>query len=337
MTEWHQSPPQDGQLPLHVVSEYELLRVIETTSDADQLARALSERDKRLDTRAYSRNFWGDVFSQETRRLRDNLGGEFVTVKTGEYIVGNYHTPHSSLRRINVREPYGIGRFPVTESAYKRFVDEGGYADRELWDAAGWAWRQRVGVTQPWLWRRYPYDETRARYPMSGITWFEASAFCRWRSGRATGATEIRLPTPTEWECAARGRRGRRYPWGWSEDVNRANVAGTRYASRVAVNRFPSGVSPAGCWDMVGNVAEITALRREGSELYERVIDTLTEHDFQRRHRLAHNLLPVTLRAHGGGYQENWDHCRASDSVWIPPDERSRALGFRVVRIPAVQ
>lgn len=326
------------QVPLEQVSEYELLRIIETTADRAELAAALAERDERLRTRVYARDFWSDVFAQETRRLRDNLGGEFVTIRSGSYVVGNYRRPHSTVRRHEVKEPYSIGRFPVTERAYLRFVEEHGYEDPAFWDDLGWQWVQFHHIKGPWLWQRYPYDAARARYPMSGITWFEAAAYCRWRSGRETGAAEIRLPTSHEWECAARGRLGRTFPWGWEADDSRANVAGLRYPSRTPVNRYPSGVSPTGCWDMIGNVSELTAdPRYDQRTLYENVVAGLLTSPSPVTFRLAHDLMPLGLRSHGGSYADDWSTAQLAAGIHRAPDERVPTMGFRVVRVPAVE
>src|SRR5690606_3377540 len=150
-------------------------------------ARALRERDLRLRSRAYSREFWDNAFYQETRKLRDNLGGEFVTIGRGTAVVGNYLQPHATVRRVEVKEPYSIGRFPVTESAFKTFVDDGGYTKPGHWTDIGWEWKTRQSLSSPWLWRRYPYAAERARHPMSGLTWFEMEAYCRWRSLQEPG------------------------------------------------------------------------------------------------------------------------------------------------------
>jgi formylglycine-generating enzyme required for sulfatase activity len=92
-------------------------------------------------------------------------------------------------------------------------------------------------------------------------------AFCKWLS--RSGGSVYRLPTEAEWEVAARGTDGRRYPWGNeavdaggtyranyapSKDKNSWGLDGFPYAA--PVGSFPAGASPFGCLDMAGNVWE---------------------------------------------------------------------------------
>ena len=91
---------------------------------------------------------------------------------------------------------------------------------------------------------------------MVGICWHEARAYCAWMS--AQGGQPFRLPTEAEWEAAARGREGRRYPWGPAFDLARCNTFETHVRATTPVGVFPGGDSPEGVADLAGNVWEWT-------------------------------------------------------------------------------
>ena len=90
---------------------------------------------------------------------------------------------------------------------------------------------------------------------MTAVMWGEADALCRARGART------RLPTEQEWEAAARGTDARIYPWGNSWQADHANAGGGQRVA--AVGRYPTGRSPVGAEDMIGNVWEWTSTEAE--------------------------------------------------------------------------
>ena len=93
----------------------------------------------------------------------------------------------------------------------------------------------------PWKWQDF--------YPMVLITWQEANDYAKWAG--------VSLPTKAQWEKAARGMDGNRYPWGFKYlDIDDVNKYNSRLFGATEVGRHPEGASPYGCLDMVGNVGQ---------------------------------------------------------------------------------
>jgi gamma-glutamyl hercynylcysteine S-oxide synthase len=168
--------------------------------------------------------------------------------------------------------PFRISRAAVSNAEFAAFVEAGGYAGREFWSDAGWAWRQRHKAERPvywlpkrdgvWMVRRYRAPEALPLHaPVMFVNWFEAEAWCRW--------ARRRLPTEAEWEAAAIGEPSadgrrladvrRRWPWGESAPVPaRANLD-YAYDRPIDVAACADGDSAFGCRQMIGSVWEWTA------------------------------------------------------------------------------
>ncbi|MBN2311743.1 MAG: SUMF1/EgtB/PvdO family nonheme iron enzyme [Candidatus Hydrogenedentes bacterium] len=97
----------------------------------------------------------------------------------------------------------------------------------------------------------HTFKEGRETYPAGGISWNQAVAYA--------AAVGKRLPTETEWERAARGVDGREYPWGAKFQGSLCNIATTSNPQPCKVGQFRAGASPAGCFDMAGNIYEWTS------------------------------------------------------------------------------
>ena len=152
-----------------------------------------------------------------------------VLVPGGEFVMGSDDGDAFSRPAHTVTvAPFFMDRTEVTNEAYLEFVK----------------------VTRhdtPAGWTNGKFPEGQALYPVRGVTWYDAADFAAW-SGK-------RLPTEAEWEFAARGRDGRRYPWGNDWDESLASVSKTDGAKEVGTG----GKSPYGLYDMAGSVWEWTS------------------------------------------------------------------------------
>lgn len=161
--------------------------------------------------------------------------------------------------------PFSIDVYPVTNGEYLEFMRVGGYARRDFWSDAGWAWQTEAQVDAPKYWMR-DGDQWCVRamdrvtsvdpdLPVCHVCYHEAEAFARFAGKR--------LPTEQEWEAAAGwdpvARRMRVFPWG-DEAVTPqlANVDQLSFAT-APVGAYGSNRSPLGCSGMIGDVWEWTS------------------------------------------------------------------------------
>jgi formylglycine-generating enzyme required for sulfatase activity len=185
-----------------------------------------------------------------------------IPVPDGSYRIGSDEADEeaSEFEKPPIEVPlndFQIGRFPVTNAQFKRFIDDGGYRDPRWWPgAAGDWWRvEKPDAPRYWGHRRL----SRPNRPVVGVSWYEARAFCLWLGERLE--QRIELPTEAQWERAARGPDRLNWPWDneWRDD--RCNSAEAGVGEPCAVGLFPDGAGVEGVMDMAGNVWEWTLSR----------------------------------------------------------------------------
>jgi len=168
---------------------------------------------------------------------------EMVEIPAGEFLYGEEKKPV-------YLESFRIGKYPVTNAQYKRFLDANP-KHRVPYRDTNWA--------RPYNWdqEKRTYPEGKANHPVVLVSWDDAQAYCDWLA-KARGQP-FRLPTEQEWEKAARGNDGREWPWGDAFSSEKANTAESGIGGTTPVGCYPDGASPSGCFDMVGNVWEWAA------------------------------------------------------------------------------
>ena len=195
--------------------------------------------------------------------------------------------------------------------------------------------------------RNYFSNPTFNEYPVVGVTWEQANAFCAWRTdyllkglgGEARYIQRYRLPTEAEWEYAARGRDGTEFPWE-NERVksgegcfyanfkpNRGNYTkdGNLITSRTGIYSANSN----GLYDMAGNVAEWT------STIYtEAGVDAMNDLNPQLKYNAAkedpYRLKKKSVR--GGSWKDPESYIRSAWRTWEYQNQPRSYIGFRCVR-----
>ena len=153
---------------------------------------------------------------------------------------------------------FRITATPITNGQYAAFVAATGHpapdVDRETW--AGYKLVHPFERTRRHAWKDGRPPKGREDHPVVLVSHADALAYAAWLS-ELTGQS-WRLPSEPEWEKAARGTDGRRFPWGhfWNPKLTNTHDAGP--FDTLPVGSFPRGASPFGLLDAAGQVFEWT-------------------------------------------------------------------------------
>jgi formylglycine-generating enzyme required for sulfatase activity len=217
---------------------------------------------------------------------------------------------------------YYLDKYEITNLQYKRFIHES-------------------DISAPRYWSNSDYPRGLDIYPVVGIRWKDASAYCEWAGKR--------LPTEAEWEKACRGSKGQIYPWGYDPEPEYANSTPLPGGPQSdmwdqawdmiinpqhnpgepevkSVGSHPSGISPYGIHDMIGNASEWTAdfYNWDGYWITSRVNPVTTGPAWNHVVRGSAWLMPYGEKSLDGN---DLNRCSARSSSH--GDTRDARIGFR--------
>ena len=229
------------------------------------------------------------------------------------------------VHRVYVGE-FFIGRFPVTDDEYAKFVQATGHPAPAIRDLPLIALGGREALFRegaaPYAWENDRPPTGHGSHPVVLVRYDDALAYCEWLSQTLTRT--VRLPTEAEWEKAARaGAEGQRYPWGDDIDASRGNFLadpptrpqrGTRPTGTYAPNAY-------GLYDVCGNVWEWV------SDWYTADYYGLGDSRDPRGPEIGN----MRLVRGGSWLNDDITMLRCAYRHKVPPDTYAYSVGFRIV------
>ena len=234
-------------------------------------------------------------------------GAPMVLIPAGEFLMG---TPISNRdggrdeypqRRI-VLDAFALDIYEVTNARYLMFIKATGHRVPE-----------NPRNAQLTVWKESTVPEAFKDHPVMNVDWYDATGYCAWAGKR--------LPTEAEWERAARGPNGRRFPWGDTEPTRiLANYLDQwrNGAGLEPVGSHPQGASAEGVQDLQGNV-------------WEWVADWYDPHYYEngpiRNPQGPSEGTRKVIR--GSGWESEAPLLRSAHRLSSDPKNRNHSLGFR--------
>lgn len=275
----------------------------------DQLDRRSKSSDSEFDDQ--------DTSFFDTADVTSKPHIEWVEIASGSFLMGSDPNRDAMARdnevpqhRVYVSTFY-ISQVPITNTQFALFILDGGYNDRRYWVDAGWRSKQAGRWEKPLYWDDPQLNNP--NYPVVGISWYEAYAYCRWLSEKL--GYQVRLPTEIEWEKAARGTDGRIYSYGDVFDPNAQNGKEMGIGRPTPVGSYPRSASPYGVLDMIGNVFDWCSSK--WNDAYPLSEDSSLDSDAWRVIR-------------GGSFMESAPTLRVANRDHHEPQGRLDDFGFRI-------
>ena len=265
------------------------------------------------------------------KSIQENKQKEFVKIKGGIFEMG-YNGKEFSYdielpEHKTYLEDYEIGIFPITNREYLEFMNDGGYETYKYWLSDGWEKVKSNNWESPMYWEKID-DEWYVRdflgirkinpnEPVCHVSYYEADAYCKWAGKR--------LPTEAEWEKAACWNETKQektiFPWGNNTPTEEnCNLLESYYWGCTEIGTYPSGKSPSGCEQMIGDVWEWTSSEFVGYPGFKSGFDEYNDKWFTNQKVLR-----------GGSFGTPKMSIRGSYRNFFRLDERWLFSGFRCV------
>ena len=220
---------------------------------------------------------------------------EMIVVGSGRYLLGE-----NNAQQVTIKQPFALAATPTRVQDFRTFVDSTDYqTDAELMNTCDTFVNAEITTVSDNDWQSPGFKQA-DNSPVVCVSQNDAKAYTRWLS-QNTGFT-YRLPTPQEWEAAARAGQDTNFWWGNEFRSGKANTgwAGTPW-SNVSTSPVKSFLpTPTGFYDMVGNVWEWTTIQKG--------------------------------LAKGGAWSFSPEEAKVFNELYVPPSTAANYLGFRVVR-----
>ena len=265
------------------------------------------------------------------KSIQENKQKEFVKIKGGIFEMG-YNGKEFSYdielpEHKTYLEDYEIGIFPITNKEYLEFMNDGGYETYKYWLSDGWEKVKSNNWKSPMYWEKID-DEWYVRdflgirkinpnEPVCHVSYYEADAYCKWAGKR--------LPTEAEWEKAACWNETKQektiFPWGNNSPTEEnCNLLESYHWGCTEIGTYPSGKSPSGCEQMIGDVWEWTSSEFVGYPGFKTGFDEYNDKWFTNQKVLR-----------GGSFGTPKMSIRGSYRNFFRLDERWLFSGFRCV------
>ena len=265
------------------------------------------------------------------KSIQENKQKEFVKIKGGIFEMG-YNGKEFSYdielpEHKTYLEDYEIGIFPITNREYLEFINDGGYETYKYWLSDGWEKVKSNNWKSPMYWEKID-DEWYVRdflgirkinpnEPVCHVSYYEADAYCKWAGKR--------LPTEAEWEKAACWNETKQektiFPWGNNSPTEeKCNLLESYHWGCTEIGTYPSGKSPSGCEQMIGDVWEWTSSEFVGYPGFKTGFDEYNDKWFTNQKVLR-----------GGSFGTPKMSIRGSYRNFFRLDERWLFSGFRCV------